>query len=224
MHQLPLDLRRVDGPSFANFWTAENEEVWQAVRAVALGGRGPLYLWGPTGCGKTHLLAAAARLAAEEGAALCLSLDRSEPVWEAVADMPADALICVDGLDALAGNAVASHALFMLFETQAPHRRLLLAARVSPAALEVGRDDLRTRLASGPVMRMKTLTDEGKAAALIHRARERGLILDVDAARYLLTHGPRAPHALFALLDRLDIARAAGARLTIPFLRAYLRG
>lgn len=223
MHQLPLDLRITAGPSFANFWTADNREVWQAVCAVARGGRGPLYLWGPAGCGKSHLLAAAARLAGEDGPVFCLTQDSAASAWAALVDVPADALVCVDTLDGLIGNAAASHALFLLFEVLAPRRRLLLAAHNSPVALAISREDLRTRLASGPVMRMRALTDEGKAAALIHRARQRGLILGTDAAHYLLTHGPRDMHALCALLERLDVARAASARLTIPFLRQYLQ-
>jgi len=224
MHQLPLDFRIRDKPSFENFWPEENGAALKATQALVAGGRGPLYLFGPGGCGKTHLLAAAARGASEEGVCAYLSLTHaSDAQWEGLADLPSAALLCVDEVDVVCTRPDWEHRLFVLLEALAPRRRVILAGRTNPAGLGIVRDDLRTRLASGPVLAMRALSDETKARVLQHRALMRGLSLNAASTAYLLTHGPRDPHALFVLLEQLDKATLAdGRRLTIPYLRTIL--
>ncbi|WP_298134691.1 DnaA regulatory inactivator Hda [Acidiferrobacter sp.] len=222
--QLPLELLARDRPSFENFWAADNGAALSAAQAVALGRPGPLYLFGPKGCGKTHLLVAAARAAQAHGPCAYLSLASLSPAaWEGVADLPHDSVACIDDVEALAGDAEGERRLFVLFEMLAPARRLVLAGRSNPAGLPVAREDLRTRLASGPIVAMHRLSDEAKAQAVRHRAALRGLHMGDAASRYLLAHGPRDPRALFALLEDLDRETLAdGRRLTIPYLRAIL--
>lgn len=224
MRQLPLDLRIQDKPSFANFWPGTHDVVLKAAQALAGGGRGPLYLFGPSGSGKTHLLVAAVRAAAERGPCAYLSLaDATDEQWEGLEDLPAAALLCVDDVDALGARRDWERRLFVLLEDLAPGRRVLFAGRTNPAGLALTRPDLRTRLASGPVLALPALSDEGKALALRHRAALRGLSLTAAAAAYLLAHGPRDLRALFVLLEQLDESTLAdGRRLTIPYLRTIL--
>lgn len=226
MRQLPLDLRIQDKPSFANFWPGENDIVLSAAEALAVGGRGPLYVFGPSGCGKTHLLAAAVRAAADRGPCAYLSITHASDVqWEGLEDLPSTALLCVDDLDALAGRPEWERRLFVLLEDLAPDRRAILAGRSNPAGLAISRSDLRTRLASGPVLAMSALSDEAKAEALRYRAALRGLSLNAATVAYLLAHGPRDLRALFVLLEQLDQSTLAdGRRLTIPYLKTILRG
>lgn len=225
MRQLALDFRIRDKPSFENFWPDENAAALKAAQALVAHARGPLYLFGPGGCGKTHILVAAARAASERGACAYLSLAQaSEAQWEGLADLPSTALLCVDDMDALHEQPDWEHRLFILFETLAPLRRIIVAGRTNPAGLRLARDDLRTRLASGPVLALHALSDDAKAHALRHRALMRGLSLNAASASYLLAHGPRDPRALFVLLEQLDKATLAdGRRLTIPYLRAILK-
>ena len=222
--QLPLDLSVRDRPSFENFWAGDNGEALAAARALAQGRAGPLYLFGPEACGKTHLLAAVARALQGSGPCAFLSLAHASAMsWETLADLPPGSTVCVDDMEALAGHADGERRLFVLFEALAPARRIVLAGRSNPAGLSVARDDLRTRLGSGPIVAMRRLSDEAKAQALRHRASLRGLHLNDAACAYLLAHGPRDPRALFALLEDLDRETLAdGRRLTIPYLRAIL--
>lgn len=225
MRQLPLDLSMRDRPSFENFWAAENGAALEAARKLAEGRPGPLYLFGPEACGKTHLLAAVARQVQETGGACAFLSFAHTPsaAWEGLADLPPDCTVCVDDMDALAGQGEGERRLFVLFEALAPARRLVLAGRSNPAGLPVVREDLRTRLASGPIVAMRRLSDEAKVQALRHRAGLRGLRLSDAAGAYLLTHGPRDPRALFALLEALDRETLAdGRQLTVPYLRGIL--
>ena len=67
------------------------------------------------------------------------------------------------------------------------------------------------------------LDDADALTALGQAAHHRGLELNAETGRYLLTRYSRDLHALFAMLDRLDRASLAAQRkLTIPFVREVL--
>src|SRR5262245_25249251 len=60
MHQLLLDLAPLPAASLSNFAVGRNAEVLRALRAWLAGDEEPiLYLWGPPGSGKSHLLSGA---------------------------------------------------------------------------------------------------------------------------------------------------------------------
>lgn len=228
--QLALNLRLRDASSFENYFVARNREsVEHLQRAVQGLGGAPLaaaswlYLWGAPGTGKTHLLEAACRAAQEQGQAplyvpLADKADITPALLEDVEQVP---LVCVDDVDAIAGDTAWEAALFALYERLRAHGGMLvLAARTSPAGIGLKLADLATRLTAGLVYQLQPLSDAEKIAALRLRAQRRGLQMTEEVANYLLTRFPRDMHSLFALLDRLDTATlAAQRRLTIPFLR-----
>ena len=228
--QLVLNLRLRDASSFENYFVARNREAVEhlqhSVRSVSSAPQAPaswLYLWGEPGTGKTHLLEAACRAAQEQGHAplyvpLAGKKDFTTALLEDVEQVP---LVCVDNVDAIAGDAAWEAALFALYERlRAQGGMLVLAARPGPAAIGLRLADLATRLSAGLVYQLQPLSDVEKIAALRLRAQRRGLDMTEEVANYLLTRFPRDMHSLFALLDRLDTATlAAQRRLTIPFLR-----
>ena len=66
------------------------------------------------------------------------------------------------------------------------------------------------------------LGDDERLEAVRLRARNRGLEMPEEVARYILARYPRDLDSLFALLDRLDRASLAEQRrLTIPFLHSF---
>ena len=229
--QLALNLRLRDASSFENYLIARNREAVERLRhTVRTLGSAPhapaswLYLWGESGTGKTHLLEAACRAAQEQGQAplyvpLADKADLSPALLDDIEQVP---LVCVDDVDAIAGDAIWEAALFALYEHLRAHGGMLvLAARTSPAAAGLRLADLATRLAAGLVYQLQPLTDAEKIAALRLRAQRRGLEMTEEVASYLLTRFPRDMHSLFALLDMLDTATlVAQRRLTIPFLRS----
>jgi DnaA-homolog protein len=228
--QLALNLRLRDASSFENYFAARNREpverLQRAARSLGDAPHSPaswLYLWGEPGTGKTHLLEAACRAAQEQGHAplyvpFAGKADFTTALLEDVEQVP---LVCVDDVDAIAGDASWEAALFALYERlRAQGGMLILAASASPVAIGLKLADLATRLAAGLVYQLQPLSDAEKIAALRLRAQRRGLEMTEEVANYLLTRFPRDLHSLFALLDRLDTATlAAQRRLTIPFLR-----
>jgi len=228
--QLALNLRLRDVSSFENYFVARNREAVEHLQRAVQGLGGALlapaswlYLWGEPGTGKTHLLEAACRAAQEQGQAplyvpLADKADITPALLEDIEQVP---LVCVDDVDAIAGDTAWEAALFALYERLRAHGGMLvLAARTSPAGIGLKLADLATRLTAGLVYQLQSLSDAEKIAALRLRAQRRGLQMTEEVANYLLTRFPRDMHSLFALLDRLDTATlAAQRRLTIPFLR-----
>ncbi len=86
------------------------------------------------------------------------------------------------------------------------------------------REDLRTRLGSGQIHRLRPLSDEEKRAALAAQARERGMSLAPEALDYLLARAPRDMRSLAAILAALDRYSLEQKRpLTLPLLRSVLQ-
>lgn len=222
--QLALDLRLRDGSSFANFLAHGNEEATARLRALAAGREpGSVFLWGERGAGKTHLLEAACR-AVQEGRGVPCYVPLATPgLPPAVLEHAERAdLVCLDDVEAVAGSREWEAALFALVERVRGERgRLLATALGPPGAIGLRLPDLATRLAWGTVYQVRALDDAGKIAALRLRAKNRGIELPPEAARYILTRYPRDTVSLFALLERLDAAALASRRrVTVPFLRS----
>ncbi len=225
--QLALDIGLDSGASFASYFVGANAEVVDAVRALAEGrGESLLYLYGASGLGKSHLLQAACRLAAEHGLLVAYVPMREAVSWspQMLDGLENMGLVAIDDLQAIAGSAEWQEALFHLFNRlREAGGRLLLGAERRPAELGLALPDLVSRLQWGLVLRLQDHDDAQKLAGLRFRARLRGLELPEDTAQYLLAHYPRELNALFQLLERLDAASLmAQRRLTIPFVKQVL--
>lgn len=221
MRQLPLAVRLRDFAVFDSFEPGPNGAVIAMLSDPAAAGPA-LWLWGPTGSGKSHLLQAAC--AARPHAAYL-------PAGDLLAAGPAvlegwqdRALVCIDDMDRLAGRLEWERAAFALFNGLWERGGcLVVSASTGPAATPFKLPDLQSRLAWGGVFRLAPLSDEDRIAALRRRAGHRGLELPADAARYLLRRLPRDMRALCGWLDTLDVASlAAGKRLTLPFVKSVI--
>lgn len=226
MQQLGLALRLSLTQRFTNFIPGRNAEAVAALRAWLLSADfSYLALHGESSCGKTHLLRAACDALEQAGQPLVyLSLAQpglQAPICEGLESLSAVAL---DDLQAIVGQAAWEQALFALFNRlQDGNARLLIAASRPPAALEISLPDLRSRLCSGPSFLLQPLDDAGLDQLLDQGARERGFSLDEAARRYVLSRCTRDPAQLLALLDEIDAASLARARMpTVPFLSTLL--
>jgi len=221
--QLPLGIGLKDAATFDNFYTAGNELV---IEALQQGTDRMLYLWGPPGCGKSHLLQALCHATAANGQSpVYLPLQELMALApELLEGLEQQVLIAIDDIQVIAGMPQWEEALFHLYNRVRDHgHRLVVSATVAPAGLALTLPDLASRLGWGPVFQLAFLTDTDKQAALQMRARRRGLEMGDEVAEYLLRRCPRDMDSLFSLLNQLDRASlAAQRRLTIPFVREVL--
>ena len=227
MQQLPLEVRLADHAVFDSFHAAGNELLVHQLRAAATAaGHPPLWVWAPPAHGKSHLLQAAVARAAEAGRrAAYVPLDAASAMPVGVLEgMGALDLVCLDDLQAVAGQPEWEIALFRLYEElRNSGGNLVLASNGPPAESVFGLADLASRLKSGTTFRVQALDDEGRLHALQLRARFRGFELPDETGRYLLARVGRGVGELFQLLDELDrAALAAQKQLTIPFVRQVL--
>jgi DnaA family protein len=220
---------------FASFWPGPNSEIVATLRTPSTV---PLWLWGASGSGKTHLLqavcAAAGEAASDEAASgapdaaspaayFPLAVPRELPP-EALAGFERTRVLCIDDVDAVAGDLAWESALFRLFnEASELGTRLIFAAASAPRQLDWRLGDWGSRAAACVVYQLRELDDDGRIEALRLRAAQRGLQLPYETSEYLLKRMPRDMHSLFAVLDQLDEASlVAQRRLTIPFIRDAL--
>lgn len=220
MKQLALGVRLRADAVFESFWPGQNGEVLAALRGP---GAAPLWLWGASGSGKTHLLQAVC--AAAGGAAAYFPLARPLALPpEALGGFERTRVLCLDDVDAVAGDPAWERALFRLFNEAAELRtRLVFAAAAPPRQPNWQLEDWRSRAAACVVYQLRELDDDGRIEALRVRAAQRGLQLPHETSEYLLKRMPRDLRSLLEILDRLDEASlVAQRRLTIPFIRDAL--
>lgn len=214
MKQIPLPIGFDSEPDFDNFVVGDNGAALESLRRLMIPSP-PVYLWGPAGAGKTHLLSAlAGRLRAEGArvgwfdAASPLPWDFDEGWW----------LIVIDGAERL--DAARQHAAFALFVEAATHGVQMAAAGEFPPVDLPVREDLRTRLGWGQVHALKPLTEAGTRAALRREADRRGIFLSDEVMDFLLTRFARDLGSLMLLLRRLDQFSLAERRaVTVPLLK-----
>lgn len=226
--QLPLALRWPARQRFADFIAGPNSSVVELLQAGARTAESPwLFLAGPTGSGRTHLLIATCMAASEHGrSAQYLPLATLPAARaEAIRGFGGSELLAIDDLDAIAGEREAEHALFDLYNRcRAQHATLLFAATTPAAGLGIGLPDLLSRLSACTQAALKPLDETQRRELLRERALSRGISLDDGVLDWLFTRGKRDLGSLFEVLDRIDrAALAAKRRVTLPFLRELLR-
>jgi DnaA family protein len=226
--QLPLGVQLSDTASFDSYHPGPNTEAAASVRQLLRPSAPPLvFLYGPAGSGKTHLLqaltrdAAAARLSCAYVPLRQLGADAAD----ALGGLQEADVVGVDDVDALAADAAGALVLLRLLDALKSHGgRALLSAPAAPERLAIALPDLATRLAAGAVYGLKPLTDEDRLNLLRWRARGRGLELPDEAAQHLIERLARDVPSLLAALDSLDRASlSAKRRLTLPFVQQWLR-
>lgn len=217
MQQIPLPIGPQAEPTFDNFLAGANGAALEHLRGLELPAA-PVYLWGPAGSGKTHLLRALAAHCQGQGQRVGWFDAADRQPWVLSTEWSA---VVIDRCDAL--DAAAQAAAFALFIEAATHGvQVAAAGRLPPVDLPL-RDDLRTRLGWGHVFALQALPDAETRAALRREGDRRGILLSDELMNHLLTHFPRDLGHLMGLFDRLDrFALARSRRLTVPLLRQML--
>lgn len=223
--QLPLNLRAAQAAGFDEF--EGSADAVAQVRACARGeAAGHVFLDGPAGSGRSHLLLAAvaeARRGSREVHYLPLAVLGGR-VPEALQAIEGTGLIALDDLHAVLGDREAEIALFALHNrAHDSGGQLIYAADAAPQGLALALPDLRSRLQQCSRFSLGVLDDEARRRVMKHRAHARGLELEDAVLDYLFRRHSRDLQTLTRLLDRLDReSLAAQRRITVPFLRGLL--
>lgn len=222
MKQLTLDISPPAAPALGNFVAGRNSELLQALQEFLCPANREacFYVWGGTGSGKSHLLEAATRVAAQGGLRVIqITWGNGIGDRESLAQLD---LVTVDDVDRL--DEEEQIILFDLYNRlREKGGRLLASGPAAPAQLAL-RPDLATRLGWGLVYQVHALTDEEKVHALQTHAHERGFALPPEVADYLLRHIRRDLPSLLATLDALDRHSLEAKRpITVPLLRQLLK-
>lgn len=224
--QLPLAIQLRDDATFSNFLALPKvEPLLRALQSQADSDGEPIiYLYGPAGSGKSHLLQACCQESADAAVYLPLAQLREYPAEDVLQGVGQLGRVGIDDIHRVLGDAQWEAALFTLYNTaRANGCRLVVAGNAAPRALQVNLADLRSRLSWGIVYQLESGGDADKAAILQFRAQRRGLTLSESVAAYIVSRAPRAMDQLLRVLDALDTASLREQRaLTIPFVKETL--
>lgn len=219
--QLPLAIRLDDGAVFETFFAQGNEASVDYLESLCRDLSGPgAWLCGAEASGKSHLLQAVCARVGE--GALYLPLAELLTVGPTVLEGAATRrCVCLDDLEVTAEVHEWERALFALYEAVVANGTpLVVAANAPQRQVSFKLADLASRFSLLPTFALRPLGDEGRIAALMLRARQRGLELPEETARFLTTRARRDMASLYSMLDRLDEASLiAKRRLTIPFVK-----
>jgi DnaA regulatory inactivator Hda len=179
-----------------------------------------LVVYGPPGCGKSHL---ASVWQARTGA-LRLSLPqtgRFDPL-QAMADAAA---AVVEDVDRWIAGDEPQRQLFHLYNVVAERRgHLMLTARVPPALWPMPLADLRSRIAAAPAAAIEPPDEDLVAALLMKLFADRQLKVGDDVLTFLLARMDRSFDAARRLVVALDEAALHARRnLTVPLAGEVLR-
>jgi DnaA family protein len=202
LKQLLLDIQPLAPATLDNFIAGDNAEALHSLKMAIDGANEArfIYLWGPPGSGKSHLLQACNDLAHE-------------------LDLP---LSVVDDVHTLDDEAQIE--LFNYFNQLRASGGILITSGIA-APTQMGlRDDLATRLAWGLVYQLHPLSDEEKAKALKTHAKERGMKLPDEVVDYCLRYLRRDLPTLMAVLNALDKWSLTEKKpVTVPMLKKLLQ-
>ena len=169
-----------------------------------------LALWGPGGCGKTHLLHVwSTRQHAVLLSGPCLRLVAPEHP------------LAIDDADA-APERMLLHTLNAAAEAALP---VLLAGREAPARWPVRLPDLASRLRAITSVQIQPADDDLLRSLLARLLSDRQMKMSETVQQYLRLHLPRTPAALREAVARLDrAALAAGGRVTRAMAAEVIAG
>lgn len=186
-------------------------------------------LSGAVQTGKTHLLHACCGAAAQAGRrAVYLPLRDPGPAFGAALEgYETLDLVCLDDLEAGAGNESVERGLVLLLDgLQRRGGCMVASASMRLERLPFAREDVRSRFSRAVVLPLPLLGDAELEAMLEADAAQRGLGLQPGFVRWLLSRERREPRHLLDLVARLDAAALGRRRraVSIALARELLYG
>jgi chromosomal replication initiation ATPase DnaA len=152
-----------------------------------------LVLFGPAGCGKSHLL----HIWAERASALLLS----GPALTDLEGLPLDGALALDDADTVRDETLLFH---LLNTARDRDLRLLLSGRAAPSRWPIRLPDLSSRLRAIAAVEIGLPDDDLLSALLMRLLADRQLAVAQSVQDWLLHRLPRFPAALREAVAQLD--------------------
>lgn len=157
-----------------------------------------LALWGPAGCGKSHLLHAWAQ---RIGARTLTGQALTEHTLAAISDLPPNSALALDDADTAHPEPPLLH---LLNTARDRGLHVLLTGRTAPSHWPIRLPDLSSRLRAITAVEIRSPTDDLLTALLMHLLSDRQLSVAQPVQDWLLTRLPRSPSVLRQAVARLD--------------------
>jgi hypothetical protein len=202
----------------------------------AAASRTPFYLHGPSGSGRTHLLAATANALRATRGGRAAYVNARDFADELAAAMQANTVerwraryrvldvLAVDDVHALAGHPRAEQELALLSVTLRERgRQLLLAGEADPADVVRMGEAVRLQVARGVAASIGAPDRALRARLVAARFEAAGRHAGDDVVRYLAERAESSAHTVAPLVQRvIAAAERAGAPLTLAVARGEL--
>ncbi len=221
--QLVFDLpQRVARDRDAFLVAPSNAEAVNLVDTLTAWAAPVQWLYGPTGCGKTHLAAVLSELCTTHFLTAD-NLSEADIAPFLAGETQADVLI-IEGLENLSHDA--EEPLFhLLNHAKNSGQKLLLLSRHAPGQISVGLPDLQSRLKAVTAIGMAQPDDTLMCGLLDKLFADRQIKLDARVRDYLVPRISRDYATMGALVAELDRAALAAKKpITVPFVTRFLNG
>ena len=170
-------------------------------------------LYGPAGCGKSHLSHVWQHKSGAE---------RLEP--EKDISLAAATCLIIEDVEAIIGNVDLQEKLFHLYNRQKEMGGfILLTARQHPKYWSLELPDLRSRMLASMILEIGPPDDELLAAVIVKQFMDRQINIPIEVVTFLIPRIERsfaAARDVVAEIDRLALARKR--KITVPLIRELL--
>ncbi len=230
IRQLPLKFHPQPQYTFEGFNPAGNQAAVGAIQELCRldqempASPAPVFLWGETYCGKSHLLHAGCQQISQSGGHAAVI-----PA-EMLLDTPSFALIdafdviCLDDIHRLAGQARAEEHLFAwVNQLRRANKPFAMASQIAPGDPHWQLPDLVSRLHWGKAWQLFPLHREEALSVFYARAAERGIKLDETVLNWLRRNQSNDLKFFLQLLDLIDeLTMETRRKITIPLLKQII--
>ena len=185
-----------------------------------------LLIFGTKDSGKTYLLQALCNHFINQGKSsfylpMKQAKELSVDILESLESME---LVCIDGIESIAGNKVWEIGLFNLINRSLnSENRLIFTSSKNIDVMNFELKDLDSRLRKIQSHELYALTDDEILSALKHIANLRSIELGSKEAQYLLTYANRNISDLVQILESLDqLSMEMKRKITIPLIKEVI--
>lgn len=223
MLQLPLNIQLDDSARYSNFFIGNNEQLVTRISSIKKAYKNQfVFIWGCSQSGKTHLAQALCNsLDNNDMSAIYLPLKNKDLNCDILAGISSLDVICIDDFEHIAGLNQWEEAFFNLYnQLKIENKSLIIFSECSPSNIQLDIADLKSRLMAMEVYKIEMLNELEKKAFLQQRAAGRGLDINDEVAKFILTRQSRSILDLVNMIEQLDRSSIALQRkITIPFVK-----